>query len=277
MGYYKIKKIENGCKISFMDIRMNKFINPIVEVFKAMDAVDGSYVPKSSDYITGKYQKAIKLVENIRRKTDDCFHKAVAVRYSLSVIKQEMSNRPSADDMKNYSEMIANNMCEQAELKNDGLIYETEAFLFQVRTNLDILIQLLKYVPEYRYLEDVSRSGDTEAFVFCNKKLDENTTNKMRANGHELIADFFDVETNEWIRELNKMRNEVAHRSGLKGFTSFVFNSGKDKVIYAQMPNGKNADDFCEEIFSRLMCLYKNVFEKFILPKFVDKNNLPML
>lgn len=37
-------------------------------------------------------------------------------------------------------------MCPKTEFKNDILIFETESFLFQVKSSLDILIQSLKYV-----------------------------------------------------------------------------------------------------------------------------------
>lgn len=267
--YKIIGKRGGGCKIFFTDRRMDKFRRQIYEIFDMMDAVDGSYVPTPEDFINGEYQKNIDRIENIKRKTEDCRHKATAARYSLALIEQEISNRPSDEDMKKYSEMIAHNMCDKAELKNDVLIYETEAFLFQVRTNIDILVQLLKYIPEYNYLEYTGKKRDNEAFVFCNKrKTEENTTNKMRASGHEEIANFFDKHVDEWIQDLNKMRNEIAHRSGLKGFTSFVFDSGEGKVVHPQMPNGKKVDKYCTEVFDRLLLLYKKIFQDFILPKF---------
>ncbi len=265
-SFYKIVgEPGRGCKIFFSDKRLDRLRVPINKVFSQMDAVDGSYILDLKDLITGKNKKITNSIENIKRKTEDCLHKIMAARYSLSLIENEILSAPSEIEMKNYSEMIANKMCNQAELKNEVLIYETEAFLFQVRTNIDIVIQLLKYVPGHDYLEDKNRKSDNEAFVF--DKLEKDTTYKMRENSYFEMADFFNKEVNDWIRELNKMRNEIAHRSGLNGFTNFVFDSGMEEVIHPKMPNGKDVEKYCSDIFDRLLTFYGKIFSDFVLPK----------
>lgn len=236
-----------GNKIFFSDRRLDEFRYPVRKIFKMLDGIN---------------------MPNIKRKKDDCYHKAMAARYSLALIQKEILNRPSAEDMKNYSEMIAHGMCNYAELKNEVLIYETEAFLFQIRTNLDIIIQLLKYIPEYNYLEDKNKKGDNEALVFDNKYLEKNTTARMRAHNHEEMAKYFDKQIGAWIRKLNTKRNDIAHRSGLKGFASFVFESGTGKVIHPQMSDdGEDVDEYCSEVFDSLLSVYEKVFRDFILPK----------
>lgn len=266
-SFYKIiGKKGKGCKIFFTDRRMDEFRPQVYGIFSIMDIVDGSYSPKLEDFATGRYQEIIDNIKNIKRKTEDCFHKVIAARYHLALIQQEISNCPSVKDLKNYSEMVAHKMCNQAELKNDVLVYETEAFLFQTRTNLDILMQLLKYIPEYKYLDDKNKK-DTESFIFDNKIKEKNTTAKMRLNNHTGVANFIDDQIVDWIKELNEMRKEIAHRSGLKGFTNFVFDSGSEKVIHPKMPNGEKVDEYCIMIFDKLLALYKKVFQDFILPK----------
>ncbi len=263
-SYYKINKD----KIFFTDRRTDEFREHVHKIFDTMDIVGGIYNPTPRDLISGKYQENIDLVENIKRKVEDCRHKAIAARYHLALIKQETLNSPSEEDMKNYSGMIRHKMCNKAELKNDILIYETESFLFQIKTNLDIIIQLLKYIPEYNYLGLKNlKDKDSESFVFDRKKISDNTINKMIANEHTEMANFFSTQIDNWVRELNKMRNEITHRSNLKGFTSFVFDSDSEKVIHPQMPNGIEVNKYCTDIFDKLMILYQKVFQDFILPK----------
>lgn len=267
-GYYKIiGKRGGGCKIFFTDRRTDKFRYEIQEIFNMMNVIDGSYIPRPEDFINGKYIEIIEQIENIKRKIDDCSHKAMAARFSLALIKQEVLCNPSANDMENYSQMIASKMCNKAELKNDILIYETEAFLFQVRTNIDIIVQLLKYISIYDYLKNSNKNNDKESFIFDNRDKDKNTTKKMRDSNHMKLADFFDCQVEDWLRELNLMRNEITHRSSLNGFTNFVFDSGSGKVVHPQMPNGRKVDEYCEEVFNKLLILYKKVFKDFVLPK----------
>lgn len=256
-SFYKIVGQRGiGCKIYFSDKRLDNFRKEIYDVFSPIEMVHGSSLVDDV------------MSENILRKKEDCLHKVIGVRYCLLLIENEIANKLSKKEIKNYSEMIANKMCNQAELKNEVLIYETEAFLFQVKSSLDILVQLLKYVPGYEYL-DSKRDFDSESFIFDkkNKKEKENTVNKMIENKDTAIGNFFVQQTDEWIRELNDMRNIIAHRSGLVGFTSFVFDSGSEQIIDPQILSGKKVEEYCSNIFKKLLALHKRIVTDFILPK----------
>lgn len=184
------------------------------------------------------------------------------MRYALAMIEQETSICPTAEDLKGCSEMIAHKMCAEAEIKNEVLIYETESFLFQVKSNLDILIQLLKYI--YIYLKE--KGNDREALII-EKGHKPTTVELMRVNGDVTMADFFEEQINEWISELNMMRNKITHRSGLTEFTSFIFQSKTEKVVKPKMPNGRDVDEYCRDIFNKSLNIYKTVAERFILTK----------
>jgi len=261
MSYYQIK----GKKIFFSDRRMDAYYEEIFNVFKLFDAIDGSYTPPASmeEYIKGGFQERIELLNILRVKVDDCRHKAIGVRYSLAMIQQETNVCPTAEELKDYSEMVAHKMCPEAEIKNEVLIYETESFLFQVKSNLDIIIQLLKHL--YPYLNE-NKGRDCESLkLSANDK--NNTVNLMRGNGDGKMADFFDLQATEWIRELNEMRNEITHRSSLTGFTNFVFKSDTEEVVRPKLPNGRDVDEYCRDIFNKLLNMYKVVAEEFVLSK----------
>jgi len=259
MSYYQIVKD----KIFFSDRRMDAFYEDVYSVFRLFDAVDGSYTPPACVEELARARERIELLKKLRIKVDDCCHKAFAVRYALALIEQETLVCPTAEELKNYSEMIGHKMCREAELKNDVLIYETEAFLFQVRSNMDMIMQLLKHV--YPYL-DKKKGDDCESFK-TSKDDKWNTVDLMRGNGDTDMANFFQKQVDEWFTELNKMRNMIAHRSGLIEFKSVVFKSETEEVVKPKMPNEKNVDEYCRDIFRRLMEIYKTVAEEFVLPK----------
>lgn len=263
MSYYQIV----DKKIFFSDRRMDPYYQDVYSVFELFDAIDGSYTPPTIEEFNrdgfSKKQERIELLKNLKGKADDCRYKAVAVRYSLALIEQEMSICPTAEDLKNYSEMIAHKMCPEAEIKNEVLIYETESFLFQVKSNLDILVQLLKHI--YPYLDE-KKGRDKESF---NIRQDDkfNTVDFMRSNGDIEMADFFAGQIDDWIEKLNIMRNTITHRSGLPGFTSFVFKSDTEEVVKPKMYEGRDVDEYCRDIFNKLLNLYKVVAEEFVLKK----------
>lgn len=245
LSYYKI----DHDKILIFDSRMNPNYQDIDNIFKLYDAIDGLFTPPAS-------AQRIELLSNLKRKADDCRHKVLAVKYALDMIDQEMLNYPTIEDFKKYFPMILS----KNEFLNSVLIYETESFLFQVMSNIDIIVQMLKYI--YPYLDD-KKGYDSESFIIKNNK----TTNKMRDNSDKEMAEYFEKQIDEWISELNDMRNIITHRSSLIGFTSFVFYLEPQKIEKPKMPNGRNVSEYCHDIFKKLLILYKIVAEKFILPK----------
>jgi len=266
-SYYKIVKN----KIFFSDRRTDHLRPEIIKVFESAEAVNGGYNPPTlqealSENFIKKLSNELNLRDGLYMKIEDCRHKAEAAGYCLGLIKQEIQLQPTVEEIKNYSTMIANKMCAEAELQNEVLIFETEAFLFQIKSNLDILIQAMKYV--YPYLDE-NKGKDGESFLIRNRDPEKLITNKMRKHNDVNMAEYFEKQVSEWIGELIEMRNTITHRSGLKGFASFIFESKTEKIVEPTMPNGRSVKDYCEETFNKLLNLYKFVIEMFILPKLV--------
>lgn len=257
VSFYKITADVPGGKIYFSDRRFDAFKSEIIRLFEVLDAAHNS---NSIDSET---------INNIIKKRDDCMHKVVAVRYSLALIEAELSNKPTGDEARSYSEMVSNNMCAEAELKNEVLIYETENFLFHVKSSLDVLIQLLKYIPEFSYLKKPGQRNnkDRESFDFDCNMPSKNTPQQMRNHQHIKLANLLEIEIAQWIRTLRSMRNDIAHRSGLHGFSSYTYNSNLGKVINPRMPIGEEVGKYCNDIYQKLISLYKKIINEHILPK----------
>jgi hypothetical protein len=239
ISYYKIKYDT----IIFSDQRFDKIRNEILPIFRLIDHIQS-------------------INQNFYEKLQDCYHKAQAAKYSLTLIEAEIKSVAIIEELKQHSSMVG--MCPKTEFQNDVLIYELESFLFQIQSNLDILIQALKYL--YPYLEK-EKGADRESFEGKRGMAGAETIAKFKQNNDLYIASLFEKEVAEWIQEMNEMRNTITHRSGLKGLSCFVLDRANNILSNPKMPSGKKVDEYCQYVYSRLMNLYKKVFEKFILKK----------
>ena len=160
-------------------------------------------------------------------------------------------------------------MCPKTEFKNDVLIFETESFLFQVKSSLDILIQALKYI--YFCLEDTKKSYDNEDFKVCDD--DRSILIKLNKWWYNELADFFKQEYILWIKDLVEMRNTITHRSNLKNFSCFIFFCQTNFLEKPKMPSWEYTEEYCEKVYENLLNLYRKVFEDFLLIELKDKLN----
>lgn len=76
--------------------------------------------------------------EEFKKKLLDCRHKLEAVKYHLSTIIVEIKER-----VKEYETGYSAGSGVSCEMENPRLVYETEAFLFQTKSSLDLLTQAL--------------------------------------------------------------------------------------------------------------------------------------
>jgi hypothetical protein len=253
ISYYQI--VMN--KIFFCDRRFDQFRKPIISLFEQLECTYNSNFPE-------------EVIKEIIRKRKDCEHKLTAVRYALTLIQVEIGQKISDQEVREYSEMIKNRICGEAELKNEVLMYETEAFLFQVKSSLDILIQLLKNIPNYRILSS-GGTTDRESFDIDSSSREKSTVQKIREANNPALADYLEGEIDLWIRDLNKLRNEITHRSGLQGFTSFVYVSvyvsSTGSLVDPKMPDGTAVDQYCADVYTKLFALFEKVIAEFVIPK----------
>lgn len=160
-------------------------------------------------------------------------------------------------------------MCPKTEFKNDILIFETESFLFQVKSSLDILIQSLKYV--YIWLEDKNKDYDNEDFKICNNN--KSIIFKLNKWWYKELANCFDYECSLWIKDLIELRNTITHRSWLENFFCFMFYNETNILEKPRMPSWEFLDKYCEKIYENLLKLYETIFKNFLLIELKDKIN----
>ncbi len=257
-------------KLFFSDMRFDTNRSEIINVFKVSDIIPTLH-SMNPTYIkvlnSEKHTEFFNMVHNIEEKVKDCRHKAEAIWFSLWLILWDISQFRSPEDFDSYSEMIKNKMCTYVEIKSDVLLYEVESFLFQISTNLDISIQLLKHA--FRYLKWKS-NDDRESFKWEWEKAWYKTIKKMRENWDWDLADFFQSLVDDWYQELHWFRNIITHRSNLKWFTNYVYNCETREIIEPKMPNWESVQEYCKDCYNKILSFYDELFTKFIIPKIIE-------
>lgn len=188
-------------------------------------------------------------------KIHNCMHKMYAVRFHKIEIENEIEKQ-----VKYYNESFTPGAGAQFEQENLKLIYNTEAFLFQVKSNLDILIQALGLlVPPIKNFRTFKHSGQGDNYISGGKVIKE----LKKSGEYPEILNLLEKNRSEWIQELVKMRDVITHYSNLKGLNCFIEDPSRGnkevKIEYPKMPNGVRLDDYCEIMYNNLLNLYKNM------------------
>ena len=139
------------------------------------------------------------------------------------------------------------------EIENPKLVYETEAFLFQVKSCLDVLIQALTEV--------IQKLKPIDSLRKKKGKAGGEIINALNKNGFPKLASLFEKNCIEWIQDLTEMRDQITHHGNLHGFNCFIEEpyKGSEKVVihYPTMPSKIKVDEYCQDIYDKLLILYE--------------------
>ena len=130
------------------------------------------------------------------------------------------------------------------------LVYECESFLFQAKSSLDVLNQIISMLFRVTTNASYEKGGQTLISV-----LKQNTPKELKQNAEEIIKIL--SKNQAWIIDLVEMRDEVTHLSDLEGLSCFIHlpwhGGGTGEIEYPSMPDGKRVKTYMEEIFSFLL------------------------
>lgn len=125
---------------------------------------------------------------------------------------------------KDWKTNIVGNISMNKIINNPGLIYNLESFLFQSKSCLDVLAQLIAYSFKFR----ITSYGDNgNGLIQILKKPSKN--NPEYAKKMIAIID----KNKPWVKELVVMRDEVTHYSDLEGLSCFLIKRSEKKDIVA--------------------------------------------
>jgi SEC-C motif len=212
--------------------------------------------------ISGKDVKDIdesirKIIEPVWR---DLFHdvehdlleRILNLEHKLYAVKYHLNNYGKAerDKIEEFTENYNPPTGAQQIIEEPRLIYEVEAFLFQVKSCLDILSWVLKPAFGFAYCS----FGDNGDDVI--KQLKNNCPTTLAPFADNIISMIEDAQE-AWIVDLITMRDQITHYSNLKGFNCFVqdpyMGGGTASIHYPTMPNQRRALEYCNDIWKRLL------------------------
>jgi hypothetical protein len=186
----------------------------------------------------------------LRERITRLKHKLYGIRYHIENFKHE-EDKIIEKYHENYHAPGTHSF-----YHNPRLIYEIEAFLFQIKSALDILAQIIAMTFNLNGLNTYSVSDKGNKIV---KKLREIKRNEVLrielANTLE--------RSDKWVRDAIDMRDEVTHISDLQGFMCFVqkaWDGGEfARISYPSMPDGQRASSYMLDTYGRLYQLLFDV------------------
>lgn len=275
-----------GDKLQLSDARFDEYRNESIDLFSDIPNMEDDSIVKISDEeknvlnkLVGKTESDLNSILNTkeqeifngiwereRKKSEkidglniaieNCRHKIQSIRYSLSLIENEIKN-----PIFPVYERLPINLSE-TEFINDVILFEFESFLMQVCSSLDVLIHLLKiFYPcldnEHEWLIGFKgNKGGAGRKTIC----------ILRKNGNEnakKLADLFETEVIEWIEDIYKLRNIVAHQSKVNGLQLFIIDN-KNKILHRpQLQTGMDVLDYCAKTQKNLTSLFKKISMNF--------------
>lgn len=108
-------------------------------------------------------------------------------------------------------------------IDNSILTFETEAFLFQFKSTLDLLTQIIRIVFKIK-LVIVTYGAIGEDLIHI---LKNNTSKDLQIYAAKIIE--LINENKKWLADLIDMRDEVTHWSDLEGLSSFIHTRWDEK------------------------------------------------
>lgn len=196
---------------------------------------------------TAKLQHRADLMERVR----DCTHKCRAADYHRRAIRAEIDR-----EIERYSAEHRSQSGAAFVWRNEVLLYETEAFLFQAKSAVDAVVRALApVVPAISSFNMFRGKGD----VAGGRVLEA-----LKCDEPDLYS-FLEAARQEWIQELKQLRDTVTHVSELEGFTHFgenQYHGGPTATIdLPKMPSGRRLDAYCGDTVDRLMELTRWCFD----------------
>lgn len=179
-------------------------------------------------------------------------HKLTAMRYHL-----EQYARFQAKLTLEYTLAFQINPNHNSE--SFDLICHFEAFMFQFKSSLDMLIKLARYVPAMRTFntEAYRKSGTTlmnELRNAATPLLRRNPEDQL-ARTLEALASLVATAKSEWIEEAVQLRGELIHLQGARHFVFLPMPNSDGKII-AVPPRFKE-----KPVLARMEELYRRTLE----------------
>lgn len=177
----------------------------------------------------------------IKNRLSKLRHKLDALQYHAALFKS--FERNTEDNWKRY---IVANISMNKVYDDPHLIYNVESFLFQSKSCLDVLAQVIAYSFKVE-ITSYANYGDDLIKILLKEP------SKIYPQYASAVIDLI-KKNRPWVKELVEMRDEVTHYSDLIGLSCFLIkkNNERDRiatVFYPSMPNGQRVSKYMDKIW----------------------------
>jgi hypothetical protein len=180
----------------------------------------------------------------IKRRIDKLHHKLDAMKYHTYFFKE--IERTTEENYKNY---LAANTTLNKILDNPHLIYNTESFLFQSKSCLDVFAQLVAYSFKFQIRSYGNHGNDLIRIL-------EKEPSRYNPEYAKKVIE--SIKKNKpWIKELVEMRVEVTHYSDLEELACFLIKKSKENdkiatIYYPSMPDGERVSKYMDKTWNNI-------------------------
>jgi hypothetical protein len=192
--------------------------------------------------------------EIFKSKLGKLKHKLNAVNYYSFIFKEKEEKIIKEFSVEYTAENVSYSMDEPI------LILSTESFLFQCKSCLDVLAQMIGLL----FTLDLNTWGNEGDEIIKQIRIRVESGNvKGNKNNYDELNKI--IEKNKyWIKDLVDMRDDVTHFSDLEGMSCFIYESvderaAKAKIFYPSLPDGQRVSKYMEGIKKNLQDLIKEI------------------
>jgi hypothetical protein len=180
----------------------------------------------------------------IKNRINKIQHKLEALQYHLYSFKTF-----ERDTEENWKKYIVGNTTMNKIYDDPHLIYNVESFLFQSKSCLDVLAQIIAFSFNTQ-ITSYEHYGD--GLIKILQKEASRNYPQYASKVIELIK-----ENRAWVKELVEMRVEVTHYSDLIGLSCFLIKKSEENakiatVFYPAMPDGQRVSKYMDKTWTNM-------------------------
>lgn len=201
-----------------------------------------------------RLDKNLRWQNRIRLRMNKLHHKMDAIKYHAHVFKI-VENKIERD----WRTFIVGNHTTNKIIEMPELVYSTEGFLFQIKSCLDVLTQIILYSFEEDGIDTFGNKGKELI-----KELESKANKKYPKYINQIIQI---IESNyPWIKNIIEVRDEVAHFSDIEGLSCFTIKRVEVTdlevtVYYPSMPDGQRVSSFMDDTWFKLRKLIATAYQ----------------
>jgi hypothetical protein len=185
----------------------------------------------------------------------------MADMHKLTATKYHMNNYLRIEQENGYEALKLFQKNPNSAREAFELIFELEAFLFQIKSSLDMLVKILDPLIGKGRVKTITygKAGETLIKGLAQLKRDKQIIAWSKINDIDLMIKLINDNKIAWIEKVVDMRDDLNHMRGLQDF-KFLPVKTSDNIIIAEKPKylGMETVDFMELVYSNNLAFHQD-------------------